>query len=68
MPVQKLDFVWNNKINEHFDLKFSADNVLNPVVKLELGDESKNTLIETSNLYKTYKRGVGFSFSLSYTF
>ncbi len=68
MPVQKLDFVWNNKINEHFDLKFSADNVLNPVVKLQLGDESRDTLIETSNLYKTYKKGVGFSFSLSYTF
>lgn len=68
LPVQKLDLVWANKINEHVSLKFSADNVLNPNVQLELGDESKNTFIENSRTYKDFKRGVGFSMSFSYTF
>ena len=29
MPVQKLDIVWSNKINDHIDLKIAADNILN---------------------------------------
>ena len=68
MPVQKLDLVWTNKINEHFDLKFSADNILNPKVRLELGDESSSNFIENSKTYKDFKRGVGFSVGLNYTF
>ena len=68
MPVQKLDIVWSNKINDHIDFKLAADNILNPNVKLELGNESKNSFIENSKIYKDFKRGIGLSMSFSYTF
>jgi len=68
LPVSKLDIVWTSKISEHFDLKLSADNILNPSTKLELGENSKNTFIEGSRIIQDYKKGVGFSFSLGYTF
>lgn len=67
MPVSKLDLVWGSKLNDHFDVKFSADNILNPKVKFEYGDE--NTVdFNASSAYKNYKKGVGFSMSLNYTF
>jgi outer membrane receptor protein involved in Fe transport len=68
MPVSKLDIVMSSKINKHFDLKFSADNVLNPYSKFMLGDNNTKTYIETSSLMKDFKKGVGFSFTLGYTF
>lgn len=68
LPVSKLDLVWGSKINEHFDFKFSADNILNPKVKFEYGDDSTLTSNAESLAYKNYKRGVGFSLSLNYTF
>ncbi|WP_162126562.1 TonB-dependent receptor [Flavobacterium phycosphaerae] len=68
LPVSKLDIVWTSKISEHFDLKLSADNILNPATKLELGKNSKDTFIENSRIIQDYKKGVGFSFSLGYTF
>lgn len=68
LPVSKLDFVWSSKLSEHFDLKFSADNLLNPKVKFELGDDSTSTFVENSKTLSDYKRGIGFSFNLGYTF
>jgi hypothetical protein len=49
-------------------LKFAADNLLNPTYKLEMGKESTVNITESSLLQKDYKRGVGLSLNLSYTF
>lgn len=68
LPVSRLDLVLNSKLSKHFDLKLSADNLLNPQVKYELGTENVNTFNEASYLMKSYKKGVGFSFNLGYTF
>ena len=68
MPFSKLDFVWTTNIARACDLRFSADNILDPTYRLELGDESKMPINEDSLVLKDFKRGVGFSLSLSYTF
>lgn len=68
LPVSKLDLVWGSKINEHFDVKLSADNILNPKVRYEIGDENTVDFAPASRMYKDYKRGVGFSMTLNYTF
>ncbi|MDI9309826.1 MAG: TonB-dependent receptor [Limnohabitans sp.] len=68
MPFDKLDFVWGNKFNEKWDLKFSIDNILNPYYKIEMGDKSRTTINEKDLTIRDFKRGVGFSFNLSYTF
>lgn len=67
-PFHKLDFVWSSNIDKKWDLKFSVDNILNPLYKRELGNESKIDIVESSLLLQSYKRGVGFSTSVSYTF
>lgn len=67
-PFHKLDFVWGSNINKKWDIKFSIDNILNPTYKRELGDKSEISIDESSLLLESYKRGVGFSTSLSYTF
>jgi outer membrane receptor for ferrienterochelin and colicin len=64
----KLDVVWTSKLSKNIDLKFAADNLLNPTYKLEMGKESSVNITETSLLQKDYKRGVGLSLNLSYTF
>lgn len=68
LPYQKLDLVWSSKMSEHFDLKFSADNLLNPARQLELGNDGTANIAESSGIIKSYKRGVGFSLTLGYTF
>ncbi|MCG2610090.1 TonB-dependent receptor [Flavobacterium sp. SM15] len=69
LPVSKLDFVLTSKLSKNIDLKLSADNVLNPNTRLELGkDNTTKTFNEDSFIMKDYKKGVGFSFSLGYTF
>lgn len=68
LPVHQLDFVWSSKLTQHFDVKFSADNILNPDRKFELGNDGTSVIAEKSNLISNYKRGVGFSLNLSYTF
>uniref|UniRef100_UPI00262E30C6 TonB-dependent receptor domain-containing protein n=1 Tax=Flavobacterium sp. TaxID=239 RepID=UPI00262E30C6 len=68
LPVQQLDFVWGSKLNDHFDVKFVANNILNPLVKFEQGKDGTAPLAEESNLITSYKRGTGFSMNLSYTF
>jgi outer membrane receptor protein involved in Fe transport len=66
-PFHKLDFVWSNKISDKWEVKFSADNILNPVYSQELGDNSKIEITKDRTLYD-FKRGVGLSLNLSYTF
>ncbi len=68
IPFQQLDFVWSNKLSEHFDLKFSADNLLNPTRKLEFGNEGAHPILEQSLTSNSYKKGIGFSLKLGYTF
>lgn len=68
LPVHQLDFVWSSKLTQHFDVKVSADNILNPDRKFELGTDGTSPITEKSNLISNYKKGVGFSLNLSYTF
>ena len=68
LPVSRLDLVLNSKLSKHFDLKLSADNLLNPQTKFELGKENVNTFNEASYIMRNFKKGVGFSFNLGYTF
>ncbi|WP_281310725.1 TonB-dependent receptor [Flavobacterium flavigenum] len=68
LPVQQLDFVWGSKISEHFDVKFTADNLLNPLRKLEFGNNGTIKVDEESLLANSYKKGVGFSLKFGYTF
>jgi outer membrane receptor protein involved in Fe transport len=68
MPFQQLDFVWSSKLSDHFDVKLSADNLLNPNRKFELGNDGTSAISESSNLISNYKKGVGFSFNIGYTF
>ncbi len=66
LPFQQLDFVWSSKVSDHFDLKFSADNLLNPIRSLEFGNNGSSLI--SSPTASSYKKGVGFSLSLGYTF
>jgi len=68
MPFDKLDFVWGNKFSDKWDVKFSVDNILNPIYKIEMGDKSRIKINESDLTIKDYKKGVGFSFNLAYTF
>jgi len=67
-PFHKLDFVWGSSINKKWDLKFSVDNILNPLYTRERGTENKISIEESSLIEQSYKRGVGFSTNISYTF
>ncbi|MFV5690419.1 outer membrane beta-barrel protein [Flavobacterium sp. LT1R49] len=64
----KLDFVWSNSISKNIELKFGVDNILNPSYKKELGSKSTLNISENSLIVREYKKGVGFSFNIGYTF
>lgn len=68
MPFNRLDFVWNSKLSSSWDLKFAVENILDPKYKIELGDESTIDITESDLTVKDYKKGVGFSLNLAYTF
>jgi outer membrane receptor protein involved in Fe transport len=68
LPVQQLDFIWSSKLSNHFDLKFSADNLLDPARKSEQGNNGTSSIVEQSNITNSYKKGRGFSVNLGYTF
>ena len=68
MPFGKLDFVWTNKIGKKWDIKLVADNILNPLYEIRLGDESKVEIVESDLTIRDFKKGIGFSFNLAYTF
>ena len=67
-PFGKLDFIWNNKISSKWEVKFGVENILNPTYQIELGDKSKINVLENDLTVKDYKRGVGVSLGLGYTF
>lgn len=68
LPVSKLDLVLTSKLTKKIDLKLAADNILNPYNRLELGNKNTDTFIEDSRIIQDFKKGIGYSFSLSYTF
>ncbi|MRX68959.1 TonB-dependent Receptor Plug Domain [Flavobacterium resistens] len=68
LPVSQLDFVWGSKISDHFDVKFTADNLINPARQLEFGNNGTVKVDEPSLLANSYKKGVGFSVKVGYTF
>lgn len=66
-PVNQLDFIWSSKVSEHFDFKFSADNLLDPSRQSAIGTNGTSPInIDTTT--NEYKKGRGFSLSLGYTF
>ncbi|MDR6785565.1 hypothetical protein ABIE26_004275 [Pedobacter africanus] len=67
-PFGKLDFIWNNKLGNKWDLKVGVENILNPLYKIELGEKSSVPIYENDLRVKDYKRGVGISLGLGYTF
>lgn len=67
-PFHKLDFIWSSKLTKNIDAKFSVDNILNTTYKMELGNESRFAINESSLTLESYKRGRGFSLNFSYTF
>lgn len=64
----KLDFIWGQNINNKWDIKFSINNILNPYYRRVLGDNNKVTILEPSLTLLEFRRGTGFSTSVSYTF
>ncbi|PWA05620.1 TonB-dependent receptor [Flavobacterium psychrotolerans] len=68
LPVQQLDFIWSSKLSDHLDLKFSADNLLDPIHKSEQGNNGTSIIAENSTITNSYKKGRGFSINLGYTF
>ncbi|MFE3849345.1 TonB-dependent receptor domain-containing protein [Flavobacterium sp. LB3P45] len=68
LPAQQLDFIWSSKLSNHFDLKFSADNLFDPMRKSEQGNNGTSSIVEQSNITNSYKKGRGFSVNLGYTF
>lgn len=67
-PFHKLDFIWSQNINKHFDIKLSIDNILNPYYERVMGDESEIPVTENSLTVQSFKRGTGFSLGASYKF
>ena len=68
LPVPQLDFILTSKLSQHYDFKFGSINILNPTVQFEMGNGGSSPIIVPSNIIKNFKKGVGFSMSLSYTF
>ncbi len=68
LPFHRLDFVFSSKLTSNLNAKFSADNILNPVQRFELGSNNRTTIKENSLIVRDYRKGVGLSLSLSYTF
>ncbi|AIN73266.1 TonB-dependent receptor [Flavobacterium psychrophilum] len=68
LPYQQLDFVWGSKLSDHFDVKFSATNLLNPSRNREFGSAGVIKINEPSLISDSYKKGIGFGLNLGYTF
>jgi outer membrane receptor protein involved in Fe transport len=64
----KLDFIWTNTISKKIEVKFAVDNILNPNYRKQIGNESTLNITEDSLIVREYKKGVGFSINLGYTF
>ena len=68
LPVPQLDFIWTSKLSQHYDFKFGATNILNPTVQSEIGTDGSSLITAPSTIIGNFKKGVGFSMNLSYTF
>lgn len=68
LPIQQLDFVWSSKLSEHFDVKFTAENLIDPARQFELGNNSTIPIVEESPTTSSFKKGRGFSLNIGYTF
>ncbi|MDR7209759.1 TonB-dependent receptor domain-containing protein [Flavobacterium piscis] len=64
----KLDFIWSSTLSKNIELKFTAENLLNPYYRKEIGNNSTLNITEDSLVLREYKKGVGFSVNLGYTF
>lgn len=64
----KLDLIWTSTFSKNIELKFAIDNILNPKYQKEIGGNSTITITEDSLIMREYKKGVGFSINLGYTF
>jgi hypothetical protein len=64
----KLDFIWTSTLSKNIEVKFTAENLINPYYRKELGKNSTINITEDSLVLREYKRGVGFSVNLGYTF
>jgi TonB-dependent receptor len=60
-PAPALDFVVAQKIGRHLTVRFSARNLLDPIVERTYGEDS-------DLIYSSYKRGRTYGISLSYEF
>ena len=64
----KLDFILTSSLSKNVELKFGVDNILNPSYKKELGSKSTTNITEDSLVLREFKKGVGFSVNIGYTF
>jgi len=64
----KLDFVWTSTLSKNIEVKFAAENLLNPYYRKEIGKNSTIDITEDSLVLREYKKGVGFSVNIGYTF
>jgi outer membrane receptor protein involved in Fe transport len=68
MPFHKLDLVCSTKLTKNLNVRFTADNILNPVQRFELGSNNSTAIVEESLVVRDYKKGVGLNLNLTYSF
>jgi TonB-dependent receptor len=61
-PAPQLDFILSQRLGEHFKLRFTARNLLNPEYDRTYGEEAD------APLFQSFKRGVSLGLSVSYDF
>jgi outer membrane receptor protein involved in Fe transport len=61
-PAPQLDFIVSQRIGEHFKLRFTARNVLDPTFQRTYGKDA------ASPVFQDFKRGMAFGLSLGYEF
>lgn len=67
-PFHQLDFVYQEQLNKHWNIKFGIQNILNYKYQIQLGDHSYLP-VHTQNLqYTDFYRGTNFKMSVGYTF
>ena len=68
--VSTLDFIWKNEINSHFEVNFSAKNLLNPTIKYVRETTLGDVVVTSANGkgVSNYKRGMDIGIQLKYKF
>lgn len=61
-PAPQLDFLVTKRIGDHFKVRFSARNVLNPEIQRTYGESA------SSPVFQSFTRGISFGLSLGYEF